>query len=30
MNETLAARCNEFPRLLATAPGTGTPLEWSL
>jgi hypothetical protein len=28
--ETLAARCNELPRLLATAQGTGTPLEWSL
>jgi len=24
------ARCNELPRLLATAQGTGTPLEWSL
>ena len=27
--ETIAARCNELPRLLATAQGTGTPLEWS-
>ncbi len=28
--ETLDARCNELPRLLATTRGTGTPLAWSL